>query len=76
MHFFFGLSSTDLLWQVDAEHDIQTIRILSYLTLALGVYVCVLLVGYRREAGFIVQQGLLGKMFLLRHMKFRCLCTP
>ena len=41
MHFFFGLSSTDLLWQVDGEHDIQTIRILSYLTLALGVYVCV-----------------------------------
>jgi len=41
MHFFFGLSSTDLLWQVDAEHDTQTTRILSYLTLALGVYVWV-----------------------------------
>ena len=51
MRFFFGLSSTDLLWQVDGEHDIQTIRILSYLTLALGVYVCVCATRWISEGG-------------------------
>ena len=69
MHFLFGLSSTDLLWDVDAKRDIQTASISSYLTLAsLGAdarATCCI-----AEAGVIVRPSLLGKVFLLRRITY------